>query len=59
MSVRNMICIYYKFALLAFFVIDGRVNQHVVANVKATVLSDQRAEGKKGLHERTTHIYAG
>ena len=48
-----------QISLLVFFVIDGHVNQHAVANVNAVVLSDQRAEAaeeKKGLHKRVTHI---
>jgi len=60
MSVRNMVCIYYKFVWSSRFLRYRRTCKLArVANVKATVLSDQRAEGKKGLWERTTHMYAG
>lgn len=49
-----MVCVFITSfpSLLAFFVINGRVNQHAIANVNAAALSDQRAKGKKGLHER-------
>lgn len=53
-------CIYYESpGLLVFSVIDERVSQRAIANVNAATLSDQRAEGKKGIHERATHTCIG
>lgn len=50
MSIKNtFIFITYGFpGLLAFLVIDGRINQHAIVNVNAAVLSRSKSGREKG-----------